>query len=91
MLATDRMPARPALVLAILLAFASAASAGGSVDWGPYLEKPGTTYTSLAKPAPAAAATAPAASTKPAALAKPAAKAKKVKAKAPAKARRKQR
>jgi hypothetical protein len=37
------MSARSALAIAILLAFGSAAHAE-KVDWGPYLEKPGTKF-----------------------------------------------
>jgi hypothetical protein len=47
------MSARSALVIAILLGFARAAAAD-SVDWNQYIEKPGTTYTPMAKQAPEA-------------------------------------
>lgn len=78
------MPARSALVIAILLGFARAAAAD-SVNWNEYVEKPGATYTPIAKQA-AEAKPAPEKAAKKTVAAKP-----KAKTKAPVKARRKPR
>jgi hypothetical protein len=78
------MPARSAFVIAILLGFTRAAAAD-SVDWNQYVEKPGTTYTEVAKQA-AVAKPAPEKAAKKTVATKP-----KTKVKAPVRARRKAR
>jgi hypothetical protein len=83
------MPARSALVIAILLGCAHAAAAGTG-DWNQYIEKPGATYTPIAKQAQAAKPASDKAAKKAVATQpKPTPKAKA--SKAPVKARRKAR